>query len=258
MPVPALFLPFCEGCRHLLSQSAPLPGCPVTGVVRLSSFLSPLPFTLYLILTMYSTERNLRVSVCKWACCAKLAPAFDQRSFGICLTDQLWDLKSSPSKLLNEARCFESVWELLSLFLEHQRSVWTMAGHARILGASVFDRRQTFCESAANFDGQTNLGFGRGVVYCQKSYFLVVHYLDLATRTSEPKIKRCGPYVDPLGSRLMLLCTVRPSSRINLKSTHRQKKKQLAYGTALRYHFNYSTTDDIFSLVSCACIALYS
>ena len=48
-----------------------------------------------------------------------------------------------------------------------------MAHRCTYTSASVFDKHQKFCESAAHLDGLANLQIG--------------------DRTTEPEIKRCGP-----------------------------------------------------------------
>ena len=80
------------------------------------------------------------------------------------------DLRSTGRKFckkLDAASWFESFF---SLSLERQRSAGEMAQRWTYTGASVFDRCQKFCESAARLDGLANLRFGN--------------------RTTQPEIKR--------------------------------------------------------------------
>ena len=73
-------------------------------------------------------------------------------------------------KKLDAASRFES---FISFSLESQRNAGKMAHQCTYTSASVFDKRQKFCESAPRLDGLANLRFG--------------------DRTTEPERKRCGP-----------------------------------------------------------------
>ena len=64
-----------------------------------------------------------------------------------------------------------------SFSLERERSAGEMAHRCRHTGASVFDRRQKICDSAARFDGLAKLSSRSNGLEGQ----------------IEPEIKRCGP-----------------------------------------------------------------
>ena len=77
-------------------------------------------------------------------------------------------------KKLDAACRFESFF---SLSLERERSVGETAHRCRHTGASVFDRRQKFCDSTARLDGLAKLSWRSNGLEGQ----------------IEPEIKRCGP-----------------------------------------------------------------
>ena len=67
-------------------------------------------------------------------------------------TDQ-WRFETDYPKALKEGRPCKTVESFFSPFLERQRSAGEVAHRCTYTGASVFHRRQTFCESAARLDG---------------------------------------------------------------------------------------------------------
>ena len=73
-------------------------------------------------------------------------------------------------KVLDAASQFKSFF---SFSLESQRNAGKMAHRCTYTSASVFDKRQKFCESVVRLDGLANLRYG--------------------DRMTEPDIKRCGP-----------------------------------------------------------------
>ena len=92
-------------------------------------------------------------------------------------TDQLeiWDRPAESSeKKLDAASRFESFF---SLSLEGERSAGETAHRCTHTGASVFARRQKFCDSAARLDGLAKLSSRSNGLEGQ----------------IEPEIKRCGP-----------------------------------------------------------------
>ena len=80
-------------------------------------------------------------------------------------------------KVLKEARHWQSIRKLLSLPLEHERSAGHTAHRCRYTGASMFDRRQKLCKSAARLDRLAILNPRSNGVEGQ----------------IEAEIKRCGP-----------------------------------------------------------------
>ena len=110
------------------------------------------------------------------ALCVKRAPAFDHRSAKI--SDRsVGDLKSTGRmfwKKLDTASWFESFFSLL---LKCERSTGEITHPCTYTGASVFDRHQMFCESAARLDGLVNPRWRSNKVEGQ----------------IEPEIKRHGP-----------------------------------------------------------------
>ena len=87
------------------------------------------------------------------------------------------DLRSTGGKVckkLDAAGRFESFF---SLSLERERSAGEMAHRCTHTGASVFDRRQKFCDSASRLDGLAKLSSRSNGLEGQ----------------TEPEIKRCGP-----------------------------------------------------------------
>ena len=97
---------------------------------------------------------------------------FDQRSVGISDRSVVSQCRNFSKKQLDAASCSES---FLSLSLERQRSAGKIAHPCAYTGASVFDRYQKFCKSAAHLDGLVNLrwrGDGDG--------------------KTEPDMERCG------------------------------------------------------------------
>ena len=98
------------------------------------------------------------------SCHLKRERRFDQRLVWIMrqnATDELeiWDrpFESSAGKNLDAASQFESFFSVL---LKHQQSVGEIAIDSMYTGASVFDRHQKLCLSAACLDMLANLQFG--------------------------------------------------------------------------------------------------
>ena len=101
----------------------------------------------------------------------------DQSDQSVYRTDPVGDLRSTGGKVrkkLDAAGQFESFF---SLSLERERSAGEMAHRCTHTGASVFDRRQKFCDSASRLDGLAKLSSRSNGLEGQ----------------TEPEIKRCGP-----------------------------------------------------------------
>ena len=125
---------------------------------------------------------SVDLSPCMWARRAKNSRGFDQRSFRISersvvrseIVESRSRRKFCKNLYLYAASRFESFF---SLSLERQRDAGKTARRCTYTGASVFDRRQKFCESTARLDGLVNLRKRSNGVEGQ----------------IKPEIKRCGP-----------------------------------------------------------------